>query len=122
VYKPLNQKATGTFNGIIHWIREAATSVNEHVRSVTPTTVSTSGAYTTERSSVIVVTDAVTITLNASPSDQEYVTVKRVTTAGNVTIDGNGKNIDGGATYSMVSNYDSYTFRYFDSPGEWLII
>lgn len=84
--------------------------------------VSTASNYTTTGAErLIVATGAITITLNADPEDFETVTIKRATTAGAVTISGNGNTIDGSATFSMISNYDSYTVVYSVDAAEWLI-
>ena len=85
--------------------------------------LSTATAYTTTGlEDLVVVTSDVTITLNATPDDGEKVEVKRVTTAGNVTVDGNGNNIDGDTTFTLLSNYGAYDFIYSVTEGGWLIL
>lgn len=87
-----------------------------------PVYISTSSNYTTTgNEDVVIATAAITVTLNDSPDDGETVTVKRATTAGYVTVDGNGNTIDGDTDFIMVNNYDSYTFIYIEDAGEWLI-
>lgn len=85
--------------------------------------ISTATAYTTTGlEDLVVATAAVTVTLNALPDDGEKVEIKRVTTAGNVIIDGNGNTIDGAATFTLLSNYGSYDLIYSVTEGGWLII
>lgn len=62
--------------------------VDESIRNV----VSTAVDYTTVGSDIVKCTASLTITLNATPDDQEMATIS--ITNGNVKIDGNGKNID----------------------------
>jgi hypothetical protein len=83
---------------------------------------STSSAITSSGDQVLVITGAVTVTLNANPSDGEFVKVKRVTTAGNVIIAGNGRNIDGDSTYTMLANYESVTLVYSAIDDIWVIV
>lgn len=85
--------------------------------------VSTSTAYTTTGlEDLVIATASLTVSLNASPDDGETVKVKRATTAGYVTVSGNGNTIDGDSTFTMVNNYGSFTFKYVEDAGEWLII
>lgn len=62
--------------------------------------VSTSVNYTTIGDQVIKCTDALTVTLNDEPEDQE--TAKILITNGDVTIDGNSRNIDGDTDVTIV--------------------
>lgn len=63
----------------------------------------------------------VTATLNATPRDGDTVTIKKVDSSGNtVIIDGNGNNVDGAATQTITSQYDSFTLG-FDG-GQWFIL
>lgn len=84
--------------------------------------VSTASNYTTAGDEIVEATSNITVSLNASPDEGETVTAKRNTTAGTVTVSGNGKNIDGAATHLLTINYDSRTFIYSASSGEWLVI
>ena len=84
--------------------------------------VSTSSAYTTRGDVLLVVTGEATITLDEFPADNQKTIVKRATSAGYVTVDGNGKTIDGGTMFTMVNNYDSFTFVYSRDAGEWVIV
>lgn len=90
--------------------------------SVAGSVVVTSSAYTTTSNQTVIAESNITITLNDSPSDNERVTAKRATAAGTVTVDGNGKNIDGTATADLLSNYETITVIYSATNDEWLII
>jgi pyruvate/2-oxoglutarate dehydrogenase complex dihydrolipoamide dehydrogenase (E3) component len=82
--------------------------------------VSTSSNYTTTGfEKIIVVTGAVTVTLNSSPIDGEQVSIKRATTAGNVIVSGT---IDGASSYTMAENYECVDLIYIASSNEWLIV
>jgi hypothetical protein len=81
-----------------------------------------SAAYTTAGSITVIATSNITVTLNASPDTGETVTIKRATTAGTVTIDGNGKNIDGASTHTLILNYESRNILYVTETDEWLIV
>lgn len=83
---------------------------------------SVSADHTTAGNEIIEATSNITVMLNATPDSEERVTVKRNTAAGIVTIDGNGKNIDGAATYDLTVNYDSATVIFSPDSNEWLII
>lgn len=61
------------------------------------------------------------IYLNATPEQQEKTTIKRMGTGG-VTVNGNGKTIDGAATQPLPTIYDSITVIYTIEAGEWSII
>jgi len=62
-------------------------------------------------------TVAITITLNATPKDLEEFTIKRAGT-GAVTINANGKAMDGKSTLSL-KLYDGPNGVYTDAAGEW---
>lgn len=64
-------------------------------------------------------TTAITIDLTDKPKDLNKVQVIRANT-GAVTIDGNGNNINGSATYSIASQYDSVTVEWFEEIGRWI--
>jgi hypothetical protein len=65
-------------------------------------------------------TTAATVTLPANPKDLAEVFVKR--TDAQVTIDGNGKTIDGQATQILGSQYDGAHMLYTDAAGEWSFV
>jgi hypothetical protein len=103
---------------------ENTDAISDHYRPLHPATeavpvVSVSSAYTTTGSAVIIATAALTITLNASPDDQEEVAIQRATTAGPVVVSGT---INGDTSYHMVGNYESKVFRYVLASAEWIIL
>jgi len=61
-----------------------------------------------------------TVTLPTSPDDLAEVFVKR--TDAQVTIDGNGKTIDGQATQILGTQYDGAHMLYTDAAGEWSFV
>lgn len=68
-------------------------------------------------------TSTITITLPASPTTGDEYIIKDVNgSAGThqVTIAGNGSNIDGAASFIISQNYASYTFLY--TSGQWSIV
>lgn len=65
-------------------------------------------------------TTAATVTLPASPEDQRRVSIKRTNAL--VTIDGNGKNIDGFPILVLNRLYDAPHLIYTDAAGEWSIL
>lgn len=79
-----------------------------------------STATTSAGSKVYVCTAALTLTLNATPSNNELVKVKA--TNGEVIIDANGKTIDGESTYTIVVDYECINCLYIATTDEWLII
>jgi len=82
-------------------------------------TVYTAVDYTTAGNELVKVTAAITITLNTTPKDKEKVTVKRDTTAGNVTVSGA---IDNDTFYKMLANQESKTFIYDGENASWMIV
>lgn len=81
---------------------------------------SVSSAHTTAGNEFVEATASITVTLNQYPEDGERVTVKRNTTAGNVTISGNGNNINDASTYVMALNYEGVALVYSATSGVWL--
>lgn len=75
---------------------------------------------TTSGNQTLVCTAALTVTLNDKPQDGETVRVK--STNGDVTISGNGKNIDGESTYTIVVNYECINCVYSVLDDEWFIV
>lgn len=58
--------------------------------------------------------------LPASPATGHLINVKKIIAANTLTIDGNGKNIDGAATLTVTTQYQSYTLQY--NGTEWSIL
>ena len=75
---------------------------------------------TAEGNTTIICTDALTVTLNASPLDKDLVKVKQ--TNGNVTIDGNGNNIDGDSSVIIRRNFTGLDMVYSSVLGAWSIV
>lgn len=66
---------------------------------------------------------AFSLDLPASPSAGDNYIIKKTDVSANaVTVDGNGKNIDGAATYALASQYDSVRVLYDSTDDEWYII
>ena len=65
-------------------------------------------------------TVAAIVTLPELPDDLTEVTVKRA--GAQVTINGNGKTIDGSATKILGTLYDGLNLIYTDAAGEWSIV
>jgi len=81
---------------------------------VTAVNVTASGNTT------IICTDALTVTLNTNPLDKDLVKVKQ--TNGNVTIDGNGNNIDGDSSVIMRRNFTGLDLVFSSSADAWFIV
>jgi hypothetical protein len=63
---------------------------------------------------------AVTVTLIDSPTDNQFhIISKQDASANNITIDGNGKNINGAATISWNTQYQGRLLFYVGGLGEW---
>ena len=62
----------------------------------------------------------VTVTLIASPTDgQTHIISKADSSSNNVTISGNGKNINGAASISFNTQYTGRMLIYMGGAGEW---
>lgn len=92
------------------------------VGAAKPAFFSVSAGHTTSGNEIVEATSNITVTLNATPDTDEIVIVKRNTGAGTVTVDGNGRNIDGAATYSLSTNYNTVTAIYSVASNIWLTI
>jgi hypothetical protein len=89
--------------------------------STTPIKV-TDSDYTSSIRETVIVTASKTITCSLQPLDGQTLIVKRKTTAGNVTVSGNGKTIDGATTFVLTVNYQTVSILYSSELGEWLIM
>lgn len=76
--------------------------------------------YTTIGSELLIATENVTITLNATPKDEEEVTIKNA--SGLIEVNGNGVNIDGSETAIISTLWDSITIIYIEDNKQWFII
>jgi uncharacterized protein YjiK len=88
------------------------------IAALTPDYYSVSAAHTTSKTEVIKVTGNCTIDLNASPEENEIVTVI-LDGATAVTVDGNGNTISGDATFDFIADKESARFLFNGS--EWLL-
>lgn len=62
----------------------------------------------------------ITLTLDSSPRDGQTHYFSKIDASGNtVTIDGNGKNINGSATLALSTQYDTMLITYMGNAGEW---
>lgn len=81
-------------------------------------------AYTITTSDYLVIGDTTSssfsIKLPASPSTGDPYVIKKSVAANTLTIDGNGKNIDGAATIAVTTQYVSYSLIY--NGTEWSIV
>lgn len=119
------RRTGGSSDGISSTQNRDLYDSTSHVASLYPFKTnfqSTSTALTTSGHQVIIVTGAVTITLNAAPWDGEVVKIKRATTAGAVTVSGNGKTIDGASTYKILENYEAVQIVYSVLDDGWFIV
>jgi hypothetical protein len=65
---------------------------------------------------------AQTINLPASPVGGSRVTITKRDASNNVTVSGNGNNIDGAASQVLSTQYSSITVEYSPDAGEWMIV
>ena len=67
---------------------------------------------------------AITITLDEVPVDGKFYYIKDIgnASANNVTIDGNGKYIDGAATLSLTTNYADCEVMFCSTNSKWFIL
>jgi hypothetical protein len=82
--------------------------------------ITTAVDYTTIGSDIVICTDAVTVTLNDEPDDQEISSIKR--TAGQVILDGGGRLIDGNSTLRINVKYTSLDVIYTVETDSWHVI
>ena len=68
----------------------------------------------------IICTAALTVTMNATPLDKDLVKVKA--TNGNVTIEGNGNNIDGDSSVIIRRNFTGLDMVYSLTADAWFIV
>ena len=84
------------------------------------TMVVTAVSVTATGNTTIICTDALTVTFDASPLDKDLVKVKARN--GNVTIDGNGKNIDGNDSVIIRRNFTGLDMVYSSELDAWSIV
>lgn len=93
---------------------EARVSYLEGTMVVTAVNVTVSGNTT------IICTSALTVTLASAPLDKDLVKVKQ--TNGNVTINGNGNNIDGDSSVIMRRNFTGLDLVFSSTADAWFIV
>ncbi len=84
------------------------------------TIVVTAVNVTATGNTTIICTDKLTVILATTPLDKDLVKVKQ--TNGNVTINGNGKNIDGDSSVIMRRNFTGLDMVYSSVLGAWSIV
>lgn len=66
---------------------------------------------------------SITVTL---PNDEKIgcrvIVVSKKVSANQITVDGNGKNINGSATHNITAHYACHGFHYLPTAGEWRIL
>lgn len=82
--------------------------------------VSTAVDYTSAGSDIVICTAALDVTLSAEPDDKEIVTIKRA--GGKVRALGNGRLIDGKASFVISKQYASRDIIYLLETDSWHII
>lgn len=84
----------------------------------------TTGPYTAADGDTLIIGDTTagsfSVLLPAAPTTGQTFMVKKSVAANTLTIDGNGKNIDGAATVAITARYTSYTVVY--NGTEWSIV
>lgn len=92
---------------------------------ISPATIKLTGDYTVSGAVAVetlvgVNTTAITVKLNTTPLDLQEVKVKR--TDAQITIDGNGKTIDGESTLILGTLYDGPHLVFTENADEWSIL
>lgn len=96
--------------------------LNSYQSGFRRSTVSTSSSYSVGADDLAVSgIGGITFTLTAEPFDGQTHEFFKSDAGGTITIDGNGKNINGSATYSLTSHYAHVRMVYFGGLGIWLI-
>ena len=96
--------------------------LNSYQSGLRRSTVSTSSSYSVGSDDLAVSgIGGITFTLTAVPFDGQTHEFWKSNASGTLTIDGNGKNINGSATYSLTSHYAHVRMVYFGGLGIWLI-
>ena len=109
-----------TINDRLDAIKLRLDSLEARVTYLEGTIVVTAVNVTAAGNTTIICTAAVTVTLAAEPLNKDLVKVKQ--TNGNVTIDGNGNNIDGDSSVTMRRNFTGLDMVYSSVLGAWSIV
>jgi len=67
-------------------------------------------------------TSGITVDLPATPQDGDTYVIKDGVGIGDQTVDGNGHNIDGSATFLMGTSYQSIVVVFCSDLNEWMVI
>lgn len=103
------------------YFEQLSKQVNSVSSVVGSTTSEITGAtHTTSGNEVLICDVPCTITLNATPADEEIVTVKRLN--GLVSVLGNGRNIDNSSTIMLSRDLTSLDFFYVLATDKWYIM
>lgn len=76
--------------------------------------------YTTSNSEIVICTNPITITLNPTPEDQEFVSIQ--STNGTVTIEGNGNTINDEDNAIIRRDFTTWDLIYIVDIDGWIII
>lgn len=94
--------------------------LEDRVTYLEGTLVVTAVDHTTIGNQTVICTDALTVILTASPNDKDIVIVK--VSNGNVTIDGNGRTIDGDLSILLRRNFIGLQMQYSAVLDAWFEI
>ena len=114
-------------NGQVSDILSSPTCVGTYSPIPTFSNIKTvSSDYSVEEGDVTLLADtsggAFSITLPAVPTHGRTLSIKSIDATATVTIDGNGKNIDGAATFGLVALYSGCTIQYDSVSDAWWVI
>jgi len=112
--------AVNAINEEIVIIKARLDALEDRVTYLEGSTVVTAVDVTSIGNQVIICTDALTVTLAATPLDKDVVEVK--VTNGKVIIDGNGNTIDGSDTVTVRRNNTGLSMEYSESADAWYIL
>ena len=101
-------------------IEAALIIINARLTYLEGTMVVTAVNVTASGNTTIICTDSLTVTMALNPLDKDLVKVKQ--TNGNVTIDGNGNNIDGDSSVIMRRNFTGLDMVYSSTADAWFIV
>ncbi|HMA77698.1 MAG TPA: hypothetical protein VKP88_00985 [Candidatus Paceibacterota bacterium] len=103
------------FNGLDGVLRQLASEARPTVFEVDADTTLEPISY---QLLICTNTSPITLTVNDTPTTRDVLIVKAAGT-GQVTIDGNGKNIDGNSTLILTTQYSAPNLVFTTAAGEW---
>lgn len=96
------------------------------VGSLWPEIIIKSANYSLSPTDYTVVLDTtlgdITVNLPASPSPNQICNLKKIATAHTLTVNGNGKQIDGSSSTTITTLNQSVTVQYSELNGVWYIL